>query len=122
MAVRTRRLSIFSHPPAFHTKTQPLLLFPAILFAFVMAIFWLYIPPLQRTLNTTSVPAIHYFLPAAFGVGIVVLDELHSGVLVNVGQSDQLTERFYAITAQHGHAIEPLEQLLQQTARADVFA
>ncbi|PYI36884.1 Na/K ATPase alpha 1 subunit [Aspergillus indologenus CBS 114.80] len=76
MAVRTRRLSIFSHPPAFNKKTQNLLLFPAILFAFVMAIFWLYIPPLQRTLNTTSVPAIHYFLPAAFGVGIVVLDEL----------------------------------------------
>ncbi|PYH49773.1 cation-translocating P-type ATPase [Aspergillus saccharolyticus JOP 1030-1] len=76
MAIRTRRLSIFSHPPAFNKKTQNLLLFPAILFALCMAIFWLYIPPLQQTLNTTSVPAIHYFLPAAFGLGILVLDEL----------------------------------------------
>ncbi|RAL12873.1 cation-translocating P-type ATPase [Aspergillus homomorphus CBS 101889] len=76
MAVRTRRLSIFSHPPAYNKNTQNLLLFPAILFAFCMAIFWLYIPPLQTVLDTTSVPAIHYFLPAAFGVGILVLDEL----------------------------------------------
>ncbi|KAA8650831.1 cation-translocating P-type ATPase [Aspergillus tanneri] len=76
MAVRTRRLSIFQHPPALDKQTQNLLLFPAILFALVMAVFWLYIPSLQEVLNTTNVPAEHYFLPAAFGLGILCLDEM----------------------------------------------
>ncbi|OXV12000.1 hypothetical protein Egran_00239 [Elaphomyces granulatus] len=76
MAVRTRRLSIFQHPPAFNKRTQNLLLFPAILFAFCMAIFWLYIPNLQGALSTTNVPVEHFFLPMAFGIGILCLDEL----------------------------------------------
>lgn len=75
MAVRTRRLSIFQHPPAFNKQTQNLYLFPAILFAFSMAIFWLYVPPLQRVLNTANVPAEYFFLPAAFGMVILLLDE-----------------------------------------------
>jgi sodium/potassium-transporting ATPase subunit alpha len=75
MALRTRRLSIFQHPPAWNKATQNLYLFPAIAFALVMAIFWLYIPKLQQTLGTTSVPAEHFFLPAAFGLGIIFLDE-----------------------------------------------
>ncbi|KAH2547145.1 hypothetical protein KXW48_006093 [Aspergillus fumigatus] len=81
MAIRTRRLSIFSHPPAFNKNTQNLLLFPAILFALGIAVFWLYIPPLQRVLDTTSVPAEHYFLPAAFGMGILGLDELRKAAV-----------------------------------------
>lgn len=75
MTIRTRRLSIFQHPPAFNKMTQNLYLFPAIAFALCMAIFWLYIPELQSTLNTSRVPAEHFFLPAAFGVGILFLDE-----------------------------------------------
>jgi len=75
MALRTRRLSIFQHPPVFNKATQNWYLFPAILFAFVMAIFWLYIPKLQQTLGTSNVPAEHFFLPAAFGLGILFLDE-----------------------------------------------
>lgn len=75
MATRTRRLSIFSHPPAFNKQTQNLLLFPAILFALGIAVFWLYIPRFQSVLDTTSVPVAHYFLPAAFGLGILILDE-----------------------------------------------
>lgn len=75
MALRTRRLSIFQHPPAFDKATQNLYLFPAMAFALVMAVFWLYIPKLQQTLNTTSVPAEHFFLPATFGLGILFLDE-----------------------------------------------
>jgi sodium/potassium-transporting ATPase subunit alpha len=75
MAVRTRRLSIFQHPPAFNKRTQNLLLFPAIAFALCMAIFWLYIPNLQSVLNTSRVPAEHFFLPAAFGMVILCLDE-----------------------------------------------
>jgi sodium/potassium-transporting ATPase subunit alpha len=75
MALRTRRLSIFQHPPAFNKVTQNLYLFPAIAFALCMAIFWLYIPQLQSVLATSQVPAEHFFLPATFGLGILFLDE-----------------------------------------------
>ena len=44
-------------------------------FALCMAIFWLYIPQLQSTLGTSRVPAEYFFLPAAFGLGILFLDE-----------------------------------------------
>lgn len=75
LAVRTRRLSIFQHPPLFNPNTQNWLLFPAMGFALCMAIFWLYIPALQDVLNTSQVPVEHFFLPAAFGLGILFLDE-----------------------------------------------
>jgi sodium/potassium-transporting ATPase subunit alpha len=81
MAVRTRRLSIFNHPPAFNKETQNLLLFPAIAFALCIAVFWLYVPTFQNVLNTTSVPAEHYFLPAAFGLAILCLDELRKAAV-----------------------------------------
>jgi len=81
MAIRTRRLSIFSHPPAFSQRTQNLLLFPAIAFALCIAVFWLYVPPLQDVLSTSPVPAVHYFLPATFGLGIVLLDELRKAAV-----------------------------------------
>ncbi|KAK9374316.1 uncharacterized protein V1513DRAFT_415702 [Lipomyces chichibuensis] len=75
MAVRTRRQSIFQMPPLFNKETQNLYLFPAILFALLMTFFWLYIPKFQTTLGTTSVPAIHFFLPMCFGFSILVLEE-----------------------------------------------
>jgi sodium/potassium-transporting ATPase subunit alpha len=75
MAVRTRRLSIFQHPPLFNRQTQNWLLFPAIAFALCMAIFWLYIPAFQDVLSTSQVPVEYFFLPAAFGLGILFLDE-----------------------------------------------
>lgn len=75
MALRTRRLSIFQHPPLFNKATQNWYLFPAIAFALLMAIFWLYIPKLQETLGTTSVPVENFFLPAAFGLMIMFFDE-----------------------------------------------
>ncbi len=43
---------------------------------------------------------------------VVVQDELRAGVLVVLGQSTELTERFYAITTPHRHRIERLERLL----------
>jgi LysR family transcriptional activator of nhaA len=43
---------------------------------------------------------------------VVVQDELRAGVLVRVGQSTALQERFYAITTPHRHRIEVLEHLL----------
>lgn len=75
MATRTRRWSIFQHPPAFNKKTQNLYLFPAIIFALLMAIFWLYVPAFQSALGTAPVPVEHYFLPFAFGIFILLMDE-----------------------------------------------
>ncbi|KAL1888732.1 hypothetical protein Sste5346_009357 [Sporothrix stenoceras] len=75
MAVRTRRLSLFQHPPAFNKKTQNLLLFPAIVLSLGIAVIWLYIPQLQVVLGTSSVPAEYYFLPMALGLGLLGLDE-----------------------------------------------
>lgn len=46
---------------------------------------------------------------------VVVQDELHSGLLVKVGQSLQLQENFYAITTRHRHRLQRLEQLLTQS-------
>ena len=43
---------------------------------------------------------------------VVVQDELRAGILVAVGHSSALQERFYAITTPHRHRIEVLEQLL----------
>jgi sodium/potassium-transporting ATPase subunit alpha len=81
MAIRTRRLSLFSHPPAFNKHTQNLLLFPAIVFALGIAALWLYIPQLQTVLDTTSVPVENYFLPMAFGLGLLALDELRKATV-----------------------------------------
>jgi LysR family transcriptional activator of nhaA len=53
---------------------------------------------------------------------VVVQDELHSGVLVHVGQSSQLSEHFYAITLQHSPPVGPLNQLLLRAAVGDVFS
>ncbi|HEX7385654.1 MAG TPA: LysR family transcriptional regulator, partial [Castellaniella sp.] len=52
---------------------------------------------------------------------VVVQDELHSGELVHVGESSQLTEHFYAITTQHGQPVGPLNQLLLRAAAGEVF-
>lgn len=43
---------------------------------------------------------------------VVVRDELRDGTLLVVGESVQLQERFYAITAPHRNRIDMLEQLL----------
>lgn len=75
LAVRTTRLSIFQQPPLFKKETQNLYLFAAILFALVMAFFWLYLPKFQEVLGTAQVPVEHWFLPMTFGIGVLLLDE-----------------------------------------------
>ena len=75
LAMRTRRLSIFQHPPVCNKRTQNLALFAAIGFAVVMVIFWLYVPKFQTKLGNMPVPVEHWFLPMAFGLGILLLDE-----------------------------------------------
>ncbi len=66
---------MFQHPPLFNKATQNFWLFPAVLFALVMAFFWLYIPALQEVISTAEVPVEQWFLPMAFGIGILLLDE-----------------------------------------------
>lgn len=50
---------------------------------------------------------------------VVVQDELRTGVLVRLGESSALQERFYAITTPYRHRIEILEQLLVQRQMGD---
>jgi len=47
--------------------------------------------------------------------GVVVQDELSSGILVTVGQLVELQECFYAITTTHRHRMEKLEHLLSRS-------
>lgn len=47
--------------------------------------------------------------------GVVVQDELKSGVLVTAGRMGALQERFYAITAVHRYRMEMLERLLSRS-------
>ncbi|GME36769.1 ATPase P-type K/Mg/Cd/Cu/Zn/Na/Ca/Na/H-transporter [Neofusicoccum parvum] len=75
MAVRTRRLSLLQHPPLWVKETRNLWLFPAIAFSLGIAFLFLYPPKLQEVLATTQVPVEHWFLPMAFGMGILLLDE-----------------------------------------------
>jgi sodium/potassium-transporting ATPase subunit alpha len=76
MAVRTRRLSIIQHPPLFRKETSNVFLFPAIIFALLIAILFLYVGKIQTVLGTAVVPVAHWFLPMGFGMAILLLDEI----------------------------------------------
>lgn len=49
---------------------------------------------------------------------VVVQDELGTGMLTVVGQSDDLQENFYAITTPHRHRIERLDRLIMRRGQA----
>ncbi|CAD0084388.1 unnamed protein product [Aureobasidium vineae] len=68
--VRTRRLSLINHAP----WRNPYLL-PAIVFAMTIAIFFLYVPKFHSVLDTAVVPVEYWFLPFAFGIGLLLFDE-----------------------------------------------
>ncbi len=73
--MRTRHLSIFQQPPLFNRHTQNLCLVAAVAFSAATAIFWLYVPTFQTALGNEPVPVEHWFLPMAFGMGLLLLDE-----------------------------------------------
>lgn len=75
MGVRTRHLSIFQHPPILNPKTQNWLLFPAILFALVIALIFTLVPGIAY-LGCEKVPVEHWFIPMSFGVALLSLEEL----------------------------------------------
>ena len=70
MSVRTRRLSLVSQAP----WRNPYLL-PAIIFAMLIAILFLYVPKFHGVLGTAIVPVEYWFLPFGFGLGLLLLDE-----------------------------------------------
>ncbi|KAF8714477.1 cation transport ATPase (P-type) family, partial [Rhizoctonia solani] len=70
LATRSRKLSIFQHKPSGNWY-----IFPAMICALVIGIFFSYVPFFQKTFLTRGVPVEHYFLPVAFGLGILLLDE-----------------------------------------------
>ncbi|KAK4927905.1 hypothetical protein LTR49_005327 [Elasticomyces elasticus] len=67
-AVRTRRLSVLNHRFNYY-------LLPAIIFALLIAILFLYVPKFHSVLGTSIVPVEYWFLPMAFGMGVLLLDE-----------------------------------------------
>jgi sodium/potassium-transporting ATPase subunit alpha len=75
MALRTRHLSLFSHPPVGKKATRNLLLFPAMAFALIIAAIFVYFPSLQGVVGSGNVPVWHWFLPVAFGVVVLGIDE-----------------------------------------------
>lgn len=75
MALRTRHLSIFMHPPLFNRNTQNWLLFPAIIFALVIALIFTLVPGIDY-LGCAPVPVEHWFIPMALGVGLLCIDEI----------------------------------------------
>jgi sodium/potassium-transporting ATPase subunit alpha len=75
LAIRNRRTSILSHPPFFRKVTANYYLIPAILFSFIIAIFFLYPKKFNTVLGTSPVPAYHWFIPLGLGMGVLLLDE-----------------------------------------------
>lgn len=51
------------------------LLLPAIAFALIFAIFFLYVPKFHHVLQTAIIPAEYWFFPMAYGMSILLLDE-----------------------------------------------
>ncbi|PRT56644.1 Sodium/potassium-transporting ATPase subunit alpha-1 [Wickerhamiella sorbophila] len=76
MAARTRRMSVFTHPPLFNKNTQNWRIFVTIPFSF--AIIWIFCYPkdVQQLFYSADIPVEHWFLPMALGLGLLSMDEI----------------------------------------------
>ncbi|PBK91758.1 hypothetical protein ARMGADRAFT_1081179 [Armillaria gallica] len=74
LATRTRRLSLFQQNPL-GSKIRNVFIFPAMMVALIITCFFSYIPWFQKVLLTRGVSVEFYFLPIAYGVGMLFLDE-----------------------------------------------
>ncbi|KAJ7062790.1 hypothetical protein C8F01DRAFT_1230384 [Mycena amicta] len=75
LSTRTRRLSLFQQNPIGSPVTRNLLLFPAMLAALLLACFFSYVPWFERVFLTRGIAAEYFFLPMAYGVVLLFLDE-----------------------------------------------
>lgn len=75
MAVRTRRMSLFMHPPLFNKKTRNWRIFLTYPFSFAMIWIFCYPSSVQNLFFSSEVPVEHWFLPMALGLGLLCLDE-----------------------------------------------
>ncbi|KAF7436089.1 hypothetical protein PC9H_002915 [Pleurotus ostreatus] len=75
LATRTRRLSLFQQNPLGGPKTRNYFIFPAMLAALGLACFFSYVPWFQKIFLTRGIRAEYFFLPMAYGVGVLFIDE-----------------------------------------------
>jgi sodium/potassium-transporting ATPase subunit alpha len=75
LIVRTRKQSIFQQPPYFKPSTANWFILPAMITALSLAVFFSYIPDLQKVFDTRGVPAEHYGLPLAYALFMLCVDE-----------------------------------------------
>ncbi|KAF8263726.1 sodium-potassium ATPase [Lactarius quietus] len=72
LSTRTRRSSIFQQPPTWGVNRTTI---PAAICALVIGIFFSYVPVFHNVFQTSNIPAIHFFIPMAFALALLVLDE-----------------------------------------------
>ncbi|KAK0497548.1 hypothetical protein EDD18DRAFT_1352394 [Armillaria luteobubalina] len=75
LATRTRRLSLFQQNPL-GSNTRNIFIFPAMAVALTIACFFSYIPWFQQVLLTRGVHVEFFFLPIAYGIVMLFLDEV----------------------------------------------
>ncbi|KAF8205169.1 hypothetical protein K438DRAFT_1818664 [Mycena galopus ATCC 62051] len=75
LSTRTRRLSLFQQNPVGSTLTRNVYLFPAMLMALALGCFFSYVPWFQNVFLTRGISAEFFFLPMAYGVVLLFLDE-----------------------------------------------
>lgn len=74
LATRTRRLSLFHQNPL-GSKTRNIFIFPAMAAALTIACFFSYVPWFQQVLLTRGIHVEFFFLPLAYGIVMLFLDE-----------------------------------------------
>ncbi|KAF9078729.1 hypothetical protein BDP27DRAFT_1441123 [Rhodocollybia butyracea] len=75
LATRTRRLSLFQQNPIKGSKTRNVYLLPAIICALALACFFSYVSWFQTIFLTRGIKAQYFFLPMAYGIVILFIDE-----------------------------------------------
>lgn len=76
MAVRTRTLSIFQHPPVLNPLTRNHLMFFSIMFSIGVTFFFNYIPWFNTSVGTAHAPVEYYFIAVGFGAVVLIYDEI----------------------------------------------
>jgi len=76
MCIRTRKVSFFSHTPLFRKSSYNPNAVISIVVTLLIALLIVYIPFIQNTFNTRSIPVQYWFTGYAFGIVLFVLDEL----------------------------------------------